>query len=150
MSYEFQIRVTGILVEHDSILLVRQRVSDTRGWSLPGGRLEQGETLREGLEREFIEETGLVVKTGELLYLCDVKSSGHKVVHITFSVSRVGGEIRMPSNEFDENPITDVRFVPISKLTEYGFLAVFQNIAESGFPNKGSYMCDKENIGLGI
>lgn len=150
MKYDFQIRVTGVLVENGAILLVKQRLSKDRGWSLPGGRLEQGETIQEGLQREFFEETGLNVRVDELLYLCDVKPSSHKVVHVTFLVSKVGGEITLPTNEKDENPISDVKFVPIAQLTDYGFSPVFQNIVENNFPQKGNYMGDKENIGLGI
>ena len=45
MKYDFQIRVTGVLVENGAILLVKQRLSKDRAWSLPGGRLEQGETI---------------------------------------------------------------------------------------------------------
>ena len=150
MKYDFQIRVTGVLVENGAILLVKQRLSKDRAWSLPGGRLEQGETIQEGLRREFFEETGLDVRVDELLYLCDVKPSSHKVVHVTFRVSKVGGEITLPTNEKDENPISDVKFVPIVQLTDYGFSPVFQNIVENNFPQKGNYMGDKENIGLGI
>lgn len=150
MKYDFQIRVTGVLVENGAILLVKQRLSKDRAWSLPGGRLEQGETIQEGLQREFFEETGLDVRVDELLYLCDVKPSSHKVVHVTFLVSKVGGEITLPTNEKDENPISDVKFVPIAELTDYGFSPVFQNIVENNFPQKGNYMGDKENIGLGI
>ena len=49
MDYHFQVRVTGVLVEDGEILLVRQRLSERRSWSLPGGRLERGETLAQGL-----------------------------------------------------------------------------------------------------
>ena len=150
MKYDFQIRVTGVLVENGAILLVKQRLSKDRAWSLPGGRLEQGETIQEGLQREFFEETGLDVRVDELLYLCDVKPSSHKVIHVTFRVSKIGGEITLPTNEKDENPISDVKFVPIAEFTDYGFSPVFQNIVENNFPQKGNYMGDKENIGLGI
>ena len=150
MQYDFQIRVTGVLVENGAILLVKQRLSQNRAWSLPGGRLEQGETLEEGVCRELFEETGLKVRVERLLYLCDVKSSSYKVVHITFLLSRVGGEITLPTNEKDENPISDVRFVPVTELTDYGFSPVFRDLAENQFPQKGNYMDDKENIGLGI
>jgi len=40
-------------------------------WSLPGGLLELGETLREGVAREALEETGLSVEVGELLGVFD-------------------------------------------------------------------------------
>ena len=46
-------------------LLLAVRV-EPRGWELPGGHLEPGETLRDGLAREILEETGLSVEVGEL------------------------------------------------------------------------------------
>ena len=84
MSYNFQVRVTGVLLEEGSLLLVKQRLSDNRGWSLPGGRLEQGETLGQGVCREIEEETGLQVRVQKLLYVCDVEQSQHSLLHVTF------------------------------------------------------------------
>ena len=46
VDHLFNIRVTGILIEHQEILLVKQHVHSKRQWSLPGGRLERGETLQ--------------------------------------------------------------------------------------------------------
>ncbi len=150
MNTDFQIRATGILLEGDSLLLVRQRLSQKRAWSLPGGKLEQGESLAEGLCREFREETGLLVQAGPLLYLCDSAASGFRLLHITFQVTRTGGQLTLPTNEFDENPISDLRFVPIAQLEEYGFSPRFRQLAQEGFPQAGSYQGDKRNIGLEI
>lgn len=149
-NYDFIIRVTGILIENNEILIVKQKLSDSRNWSLPGGKLEVGETLEQGLVREMREETGLAVDVVRLIYLCDAAASSNKVLHITFLLKRTGGSITLPTNEFDENPIHDVRFVPIDRLTDYGFSEKFMLLAEKGFPNSGSYMGDKRNIGLGI
>ena len=124
-NYIFNIRLTGILIENDEILLVQQKLSDNRQWSLPGGRLERGETLSQGLIREMKEETGLNVEITRLLYICDVSASSNTILHISFLLKRTGGEIRLPSNEFDENPVHDVRFVPISMLQQYGFSEQF-------------------------
>lgn len=65
----FQIRVTGILIENDEILLVQQKVSAKRNWSLHGGRLECGETMQQGIVREMKEETGLDVEILRMLYV---------------------------------------------------------------------------------
>jgi 8-oxo-dGTP diphosphatase len=55
---------------HDDhrVLLIRRGTPPLLGeWSLPGGVLECGETLREAVTREAREETGLVVEPGEML-----------------------------------------------------------------------------------
>ena len=89
-EYIFNIRITGILIENNEILLVQQKLSDKRNWSLPGGRLERGETLSQGLIREMKEETGLDVEIIRMLYLCDVAASSNTILHITFLIKRVG------------------------------------------------------------
>lgn len=149
-DYIFNIRITGILIENNEILLVQQKLSDKRNWSLPGGRLERGETISQGLIREMKEETGLDVEIVRMLYLCDVAASSNTILHITFLLRRIGGEIELPSNEFDENPIHDVKFVPISELVQYGFSENFIQVIKDGFSNAGNYVGDKMNIGLGI
>ena len=149
-DYIFNIRITGILIENNEILLVKQKLSDKRNWSLPGGRLERGETLSQGLIREMKEETGLDVELVRMLYVCDVASSSNTILHITFLIKRTGGKIELPSNEFDENPIHDVKFVPVSELVKYGFSEKFIQVINDGFSNAGNYVGDKMNIGLGI
>lgn len=143
----FQIRVTGIMIENGRILLVKQQVS-SRDWSLPGGRLEHGETLEAGIQREVYEETGLETKVVKLLYLCDKPDADPPLLHITFLLERTGGEIALPTNEYDHNPIWDVKMVPIAELTRYGFSERFQALAAEEFPGGGSYQGLKRNIGL--
>ena len=147
-NYHFQVRVTGLLMEDNQILLVKQRVSSNRAWSLPGGRAEAGETLEEAIARELLEETGLHVKVNKLLYLCDKTDCAPPILHITFLLENTGGTIVMPTNEFDANPISDVKFVRFSDLTALGFSQTFVDLLMSGLPNAGSYQGSKENIGL--
>ena len=146
----YKVRATGVLIQDNSLLLVKQKLSNNKDWSLPGGRVEPGETLEQALIREMKEETGLDVEPIRMLYVCDVAASDNTVLHITFLVKRIGGEITLPTNEFDENPIHDVQLVPIDKLTEYGISEKFVEIIKNDFPNAGNYMGDKSNIGLGV
>jgi ADP-ribose pyrophosphatase YjhB (NUDIX family) len=55
--------VGAIILQRNRVLLVERARSPLQGyWSLPGGVLETGERLEEGVCREVLEETGLVVK----------------------------------------------------------------------------------------
>ncbi|GGE66804.1 NUDIX hydrolase [Priestia taiwanensis] len=56
---KFSFRVAGVCI-HEDKLLVHRSSKDTY-WTLPGGRLEMGESTEEGLKREMIEEIGEVV-----------------------------------------------------------------------------------------
>src|SRR5260370_41095084 len=55
--------VGAIIIESDRVLLVERGREPLKGyWSLPGGVLEVGEKLADGLSREILEETGLVIE----------------------------------------------------------------------------------------
>lgn len=60
--------VGGVLIENGAALLIRRGTEPLLGqWSIPGGTLEVGETLVEGVARELLEETGLTVRVLDLI-----------------------------------------------------------------------------------
>ena len=63
-----RIRCVGGIVRYaDGLLLVRRGQEPARGtWSVPGGRVEAGESDPAATAREMLEETGLVVEVGRL------------------------------------------------------------------------------------
>jgi 8-oxo-dGTP diphosphatase len=64
--------VGAVIVHEKKVLLARRGNAPLKGhWTLPGGVLELGETLEEGVAREVREETGLLVKPVELVELLD-------------------------------------------------------------------------------
>ena len=60
--------VGGVIVENGRTLLIRRGSAPARGeWSIPGGLLEVGETIEQGVVRELAEETGLDVRVVGLI-----------------------------------------------------------------------------------
>jgi ADP-ribose pyrophosphatase YjhB (NUDIX family) len=143
------VRVTGVVIEDGRILLLNQDTDTGRSWSLPGGKVEEGETLSSALVREMREETGLNVEPGRLLYVCDhLPGNGTHVVHLTFEASRVGGIVGEVTAGADTRPIRSVELVKLTDLPSLGFSERFGELAMAGFPGAGSYMGAKAAIGL--
>jgi mutator protein MutT len=83
MSQRPEVCVGAVVIDDDRLLLIRRGHGPAAGnWSLPGGRVEFGETMAEALVREVQEETGLEVVAGD--YIGHVEIFGddmHFVVH---------------------------------------------------------------------
>jgi ADP-ribose pyrophosphatase YjhB (NUDIX family) len=90
------------------VLLIRRGQAPLLGeWSLPGGLLECGETLREAVVREAREETGLVVEPGEMLGVYERVIRGdegrvrYHFVLIDFLCHPAGGDLKAGSDAAD-------------------------------------------------
>ncbi|MGH9568373.1 MAG: NUDIX hydrolase [Candidatus Angelobacter sp.] len=93
--------VGAVIVKDRHVLLVRRGMPPHQGrWSLPGGAVELGETLRAAAIREALEETGLLVEPGEMLEVVDRIVPGpdgqtqYHYVLIDFCCCVTGGELR--------------------------------------------------------
>jgi len=96
--------VGAVIVQEGRVLLVRRGSEPLKGhWTLPGGVLEVGESLVDGVVREIREETGLEVEAIELIELLDRihKDGGRVRYHYVIAdyLCRVtGGELRAASD----------------------------------------------------
>jgi 8-oxo-dGTP diphosphatase len=93
--------VGAIIIEADRVVLVKRGHPPLEGeWSIPGGVLEVGETLRAAAVREALEETGLSVEVGELLGVYDRilrdadECTLYHYVLVDFLCRRVEGEFQ--------------------------------------------------------
>jgi len=91
--------VGAIIIEAGRVVLMKRGHPPLAGeWSIPGGVLEVGETLRDAAVREAREETGLTVEPGDLLGVFDrvlLDDGGRTKYHyvlIDFLCRRVAGE----------------------------------------------------------
>lgn len=95
------------------ILMVNNKGS---GWSLPGGAVEQEETLEQAVIRETKEETGLTIKAQKIIAVNEAffKGKGHHALFITFRADIISGEISIQ----DKEEIIEITWVDLQTANE--------------------------------
>ena len=119
--------VGGVVIDGGRTLLIRRGSEPLRGqWSIPGGTLELGESLEEGVARELLEETGLEVRVLDLIEVFDriftepdaggggtpQRPKFHYVI-VDYLCERISGEPRAGSD------VTDVAFATEEELARF-------------------------------
>lgn len=67
-----RVAVGAVVTHEDKVLLVLRGQAPAKDmWAIPGGSVNLGETLQAAAEREVLEETGLQIKAGEVIYTFD-------------------------------------------------------------------------------
>src|SRR4051794_23462464 len=117
--------VGAVIVDGDRALIVRRATEPLKGqWSIPGGMLELGEKLRDGLAREVLEETALEVEVGDVVDVfdsifpdADGRTQFHYVL-IDYRCTLRGGQAMAGSD------VSEVRWVRAEELDGLGMKEV--------------------------
>ena len=126
--------VGAIVLDHGEVLLVQRNHAPAMGqWSLPGGRVEWGESLREAIAREVREETGIEIDVEGLAGIAErilPDDSGTTEFHYVIL------DFWAKPRSHDLNPgddASDARWVPVGELSEYPLTAgLFEFLQDRG------------------
>ena len=111
-----RVRACGICWKHERLLMVNHRgVSDADFWAPPGGGVEFGQSISATLRRELLEETGLVVVTGDFLFGCEFIREPLHSVELFYSVTVESGSLKTGTDPEIEI-ISDVRFLSFDEI----------------------------------
>jgi mutator protein MutT len=131
--------VGAIIIEQDRVVLVKRAHPPLQGeWSIPGGALEMGETLRQAVAREALEETGLVVEVGELLGVYDriLRDADGRIryhyVLVDFLCRRIAGELKAAADA------AEARWFTSGEVSELSLAQDTGEVIKLGFEKSGS------------
>jgi ADP-ribose pyrophosphatase YjhB (NUDIX family) len=109
-----EICVGAVVLAQDRLLMVRRGRGPAQGeWSVPGGRVEPGETLAEAVVRELFEETGLHGVCGDLVGWVERIGPDYHYVILDFHVVVLDDDPPMAGDD-----AVEATWVPLSALGE--------------------------------
>ncbi len=133
--------VGGVVIENGRALLIKRGSEPLLGqWSIPGGTLELGESLQEGVARELLEETGLEVEVLDMIEAfdrifldpaaCDpgnrVRPKYHYVI-VDYLCERLAGEAQAGSD------VTDIAYATEDELENFHMTATATRVLHRAF-----------------
>ncbi|MBN1135012.1 MAG: NUDIX hydrolase [Anaerolineae bacterium] len=123
--------VGAVIRDGPRILLIRRNREPGKGhWTFPGGAVELGETVRDAVYREALEETGLQVEAGEMIVAIDrvLRDEAGRIqyhyVILDFLARPVGGTLR-PGDD-----ASDARWASLDELDELDLNQEAKEIAQ--------------------
>jgi ADP-ribose pyrophosphatase YjhB (NUDIX family) len=132
MTTRPELAISAAIFRSGRVLLVQRARAPARAlWTLPGGRVETGETLVNAVTREVMEETGLTIRVGELagyresILDQDVPGRGRHFVILPFAAEWVAGDVKL-NEELGDHRWCEVEAATDLPTTE-GLIEILRN-----------------------
>jgi len=132
--------IGGVVIEEGRALLIRRGSEPLLGhWSIPGGTLEIGETLEQGVSRELLEETGVHVRVLDVIEVFDrifpgeplqdgqIRGPRFHYVIVDFLCERLAGDPRAGSD------VTDVALAAEDELEQFPLTETAARVLRKAF-----------------
>lgn len=133
--------IGGVVIENGRALLIKRGSEPLLGqWSIPGGTLELGESLQQGVARELLEETGLEVQVLDMIEAFDrifldpaapsaqnrPRPKYHYVI-VDYLCARLAGEAKAGSD------VTEVAYVAEDELEKFDLTSTAARVLRRAF-----------------
>lgn len=114
--------VAGILIQEGKVLIARRasHKSMPSKWEFPGGKMEQCETPEEALERELLEEFGVITQTGKYIGTNIHDYGSFQIKLLAYTVEWITGEFILIDHD-------EIAWVGLDELQNY-------DLAEADIP----------------
>jgi 8-oxo-dGTP diphosphatase len=133
--------VGGVVIENGRALLIKRGSEPLLGqWSIPGGTLELGESLQQGVARELLEETGLEVQVLDMIeafdrifldpaapHAQDRSRPKYHYVIVDYLCERLAGEAQAGSD------VTDIAYATEEELENFHMTATATRVLHRAF-----------------
>ena len=132
---KFIVVLTAIVLHPDNtrILIVKRKEDEEihgGKWMLPGGKLEEDESLFDALKREILEETGIEIEN-EKEYINDYifqRPTGELILGMTFLIRAINDDVKLNMKEYD-----DFAWIATEELDEYDYLEYIKPEIDKAF-----------------
>ncbi len=115
--------IGGVVIENQRALLIKRGSEPLLGqWSIPGGTLELGESLQQGVARELLEETGLAAANSN-----DRARPKYHYVIVDYLCERLAGEARAASD------VTDIAYATEQELEKFQMTSTAMRVLRRAF-----------------
>ena len=143
MSASPRLTVRAVVIQDDMLLL--SKYHDERGfWHVvPGGGVENGETVEEAFQREMMEEVGMHLPFGDVLFMREIIADRHSKTNLKpgfhqvelYVRSRVPPQAKLASTAPDFGQV-DLIWHPLAQLDEILFfpIGLVKNFQEQQWP----------------